>query len=97
MRQISSLSVAVGASVHVTAQVLDQNGQVITGLVPTITDTSVDSSFTPDAGDAGAGNVTGNQVGPDTLTATYLALSATLAVTVIPAPQVPTSIQFVSP
>lgn len=97
---ITSLSMIVGATQHVTAQVLDQFGNVMPGSVPTIIDSGADTSFAPDAGTAGAGILTALTVGSDTLAATFGSLTATLPIVVSAAPppvSVPTSIQFTSP
>lgn len=97
MSVITSLNVPVGGSEHVTAQVLDQYGNVMPLAIPTISDTSVNTSFTPDSGTVGAGVVDGETQGTDTLTASYGGLSASIPITVTPAASVPTSIQFTSP
>jgi hypothetical protein len=97
MAVITSLTLADGASAHVTAQVLDQYGNLMAGLTPTVVDPGPNTSFVPDGGTTGAGTVTGNAPGMDTLTANYLGIAGTLPVTVNPLPSVPTSIQWTSP
>ena len=97
MSVISSLAIPDGGSAHITAQVLDQNGVLMPGVIPTIADPGPDTTFAPDAGTAGAGTVAGVTPGTDTLTASYLGISGALPVTVGPAPSVPTTIQFTTP
>lgn len=94
---ITSLTLSAGSSVHITAQVLDQYGNLMPTAVPAITDPGPNTTFAVDAGTTGAGTLTGVTPGVDTLTATYQGLTATLPVTVSGAPSVATSIQFVSP
>ena len=97
MSVITALPIIDGATAHVTAQVLDQYGSVMSSSVPTISDSGPFTSFAPDAGTTGAGIVSALSPGADTMTAAYLGLTATLIVTVTPAPSVATSIQFVTP
>lgn len=94
---ISSLSVAQGATAHITANVLDQYGNVMPGLQAIIVDPGPNTSFVADTGITDAGVITGVSVGTDTVTATYGTLVASLPVTVTQAPPIPTSIQFTSP
>ena len=97
MAAITSLAIPDGGSAHVTAVVLDQNGVVMPGLIPTITDPGPDTTFTPDASTTGAGTVAGVTPGTDIVTATFAGISGALPVTVGPAPSVPTSIGFTTP
>lgn len=97
MNPIISLTIVDGASAHISAQVLDQYGNVMASLMPVIVDPGPNTAFVADAGTTGAGTITGDSVGTDSVVATYLALTATLPVVVTPAPSVATSIQFTSP
>ena len=97
MNPITSLTVAVGASQHITCNVLDQFGNVMPGLQAVLVDTSDNSTFTPDSGMTDQGVVAGTSVGTDTIAATYGSLSLNLPVIVTQAPSVPTSLQFTSP
>ena len=83
---IQQLTMNNGQAAHITAVVLDQNGQVMPGLNPSIIDTSSCTTFTPDFSNPAAGVVASTAVGSDTLTASYQGLVATLPVTVRPLP-----------
>lgn len=97
MNPITSLSLAQGASAHITCNVLDQYGAIMPGLQAIISDPGPNTNFTPDAGTTDQGTVAGASVGTDTITATYNTLVLALPVTVSQAPSVPTSLQFTSP
>lgn len=97
MNPISSLSIVDGASAHITAVVLDQYGNPMASAVATIADPGPATDYVPDAGTTAAGTLTGDALGTDSVVATYLGLTATLTVTVTPAPSVPTSIVFTNP
>ena len=97
MNPITSLSVAQGATAHITCNVLDQYGNVMPGLQAIITDPGPNTSFAADAGITDAGVVTGVSVGSDTIAAAYGTLSTSLPVTVTQAASVPTTLQFTSP
>lgn len=97
MAVITSLNLNVGSSQHITANVLDQLGNIIPGLQAIVNDPGPDSSFTPDTGLTDQGEVLGVAPGTDSVIATFQGISATLPVTVAPAPPIPTSIQFTAP
>jgi hypothetical protein len=97
MSVITSLTVPSGGSAHITAQVLDQFGQVMLTSVPVIVDPGPNTSFASDPGTTGAGIVSAVSAGTDILTATYGILTSTLPVTVPAAVSVPTSIQWTTP
>jgi hypothetical protein len=97
MNPITSLSLVDGATAHITAVVLDQYGNPMTSAMAQITDPGPSTTFAPDAGTTAAGTLTGAALGTDSIVATYLGLTATLPVTVTPAPSVATSIVFTMP
>ncbi len=98
MAVITELPLVVGASAHISCNVLDQFGNVIPGLQAVIVDPGPATTFTPDVGETDEGTVTGVNAGTDTLTATYLGLTAPpLPVTVTAPAPVPTSLQWTSP
>lgn len=102
MNPITALTIVQGASTHVTAIALDQNGQPMNPqpAISFVIAPPSAASFTADVAPANGGNVTGLAAGSAVLQASAGSVTANLAVNVTappPPPQTLTSIVFTSP